>query len=317
MQPSATLAGKIYVADIGFPEESLQEVKTSRHLISDSLFGHGLLARESNTHKGNYGHCLIIGGSEGMYGAPILSATAALKSGAGLVTLVTPENHSGLNLICPSEIMIRTTESGKNHFIPNDFEMIQNLISERAVDSVVLGMGMSQNAESQTLAKQLIETIDLPIVIDADGLAVFSDHQVKIKSQHVVVTPHPKECEKAFGLTIDAYQKEPFKQTEAIAIAHQCTLVYKTATTIISDVDGRSFVNSSGNPGMATAGMGDVLSGMIGSLLGQGLAIQHAVPLAVYLHGLAADEALSDTSFQGIVATSVIDQIAKAMKVFN
>jgi NAD(P)H-hydrate epimerase len=270
------------------------------------------MKRDPSSHKGDYGHCLIIGGSDGMYGAPILSGEAAIRCGAGMVTIMVPSNHSGFFPNYSPELMVQTLKSCGSYLSPPALDTIKTYIAQRRVNALIVGMGLSKREESLSLVAAILENIDLPIVLDADGLSVLKKKNLSIKTKQLIVTPHPKECEQSLGLTIENYVSHPFSSLESLAKDHQCTIVYKTASTTISHPSGESFVNSTGNAGMATAGMGDVLSGMIGSLLAQKLSPRDAAHLGVYLHGLAGDFGANRLGMPSLTASKLLDFLPDA-----
>ncbi len=280
-----------------------------------------LHTRKSNTHKGSYGRVLVLAGSPGMTGAAYLCSKAALRSGSGIVTLGIPESLNPVMEVKLTCVMTRPLPETRASTLSNKARNEIMRLCE-AHDVVALGPGLSQQPETKELILWLIKNIDLDMVIDADGLNALTDnvnvlHKIKKDS---VLTPHPGEMSRLTGLgSAKDVQKErlntatQFVQTirEKLSDERRLILVLKGDKTIVADYE-KVYVNRTGNPGMATAGAGDVLTGIIASLIGQGYDVFDASQLGVYIHGLAGDIAAKKKGENSMIASDIIDYLPDA-----
>lgn len=257
---------------------------------------------DKHTHKGIQGHALIIGGSYGKIGAVSLSSKAGLKTGCGLVTVFIPKCGYDILQISIPEVMVLTDSQD---------ERISNITFDITPQAIGIGPGLGQAIETQNALHQFLKTNNTPLVIDADALNILSQNKewFSLVPPKTVITPHPKELERLIG----KLDSEEEKRSKAISFSkqYQLIIVMKGAPTQI--IDGETvYENTTGNAALATAGTGDVLTGMIASLLAQAYEPISAAILGVYLHGLTADIALSETSYQSFIASDVIANIGKA-----
>jgi len=280
-----------------------------------------LTPRKKDTHKGSYGRVLVLAGSPGMTGAAYLCSKAALRSGSGIVTLGIPESLNPIMEVKLTCVMTYPLPETKASTLSNKGRKEILKLCE-SHDVVALGPGLSQQSETRELILWLIKNIDRTMVIDADGLNALADnvnvlHKIK---QNVVLTPHPGEMSRLTGLrSAKDVQKErlntatQFVQSiqEKSGAEKKIVLVLKGDKTIVTDY-GKIYVNRTGNPGMATAGVGDVLTGIIVSLIGQGLDVFDASQLGVYIHGLAGDIAAKKKGELSMIASDIIDYLPDA-----
>ncbi|MFV8359925.1 NAD(P)H-hydrate dehydratase [Flavobacterium sp. LS1P3] len=257
---------------------------------------------DKNTHKGIQGHALIIGGSYGKIGAVSLSAKACLKTGCGLVTVFIPKCGYTILQIAIPEVMVITDIQE---------EKISNITFEIAPQAIGIGPGLGQAVVTQNALHQFLKTSKTTLVIDADALNILSKNKewFSLVPSKTILTPHPKELERLIG----KWDSEEEKRSKAISFSkqYQLIIVMKGAPTQI--IDGETvYENTTGNAALATAGTGDVLTGMITSLLAQSYEPVSAAILGVYLHGLTADIALPETGYQSFIASDVIANIGKA-----
>ena len=257
---------------------------------------------DKHTHKGIQGHALIIGGSYGKIGAVSLSSKAGLKTGCGLVTVFIPKCGYDILQISIPEVMVLTDSQD---------EIISNITFDITPQAIGIGPGLGQAIETQNALHQFLKTNKTPLVIDADALNILSQNNewFSLVPPKTVITPHPKELERLIG----KWDSEVEKRSKVISFAkqHEIVIVIKGAPTQI--IDGEMvYENTTGNAALATAGTGDVLTGMITSLLAQSYEPVSAAILGVYLHGLTADIALSETGYQSFIASDVIANIGKA-----
>ncbi len=257
---------------------------------------------QNDTHKGIQGHVLIIGGSYGKIGAPLLSSKAALHSGCGLVTAFVPKiGYSILQTAIP-EVMV-LTDKNKNYISNIEFSIVPKAIG--------IGMGMGQEPKTRSAFYNFLSTNKVPLVIDADALNIlaFNPKWLLSLQPQTILTPHSRELERLIGKWES--DEDKFEKTTALSKTLKCVVVMKGAPTYIF-FDGNCFENATGNPALATAGSGDTLTGIITSFLAQGYFAEEAAILGVYIHGLTADLALPETGTQAFVASTIVEYLGKA-----
>ena len=306
LEPGATLCGEVRCVDIGIPAEAVEAQAGAEVFLVEEADARGAIApRRSDTHKGTYGHVLVVAGSLGKSGAAALSALSALRAGAGLVTVATRAQVVESVLGHAPELMGWPVED-RGPLGQADLESLLAAADQK--DALVVGPGIPRGEETTALLGELLERVDVPVVLDADALnAVSTDLGVLRRAKGpVVLTPHPGEMSRLSGLPTKELQKERVKVARDFARTHGVTLVLKGARTLIAHADGTVYVNPTGNPGMATGGTGDVLSGVLGALLAQGLKLPEAAWTAVYAHGLAGDLAAERRGRLGLIASDVV-----------
>jgi len=263
-----------------------------------------------------YGHCLIVAGSTGKTGAAALAANSAVRSGSGLVTLAVPESLNPVLEIKTTEAMtLPFADSGRGFLGSGNGDAITAAF--RGMDAVAIGPGISRHPETAALVRKLVSECPLPLVVDADGLnALAEDISIleRTISPAVVLTPHPGEMSRLCGLAVDRIEADRVGVARDFALRHGVYLVLKGAGTVVATPDGEISVNGSGNPGMATGGMGDVLTGVLVSLLGQGYPFTDACRLGVFLHGYAADMVAERQGEVGMTASDVLESLPRAYK---
>ncbi len=302
LSPGLSCCGKLICRRIGVPVE---DEKALRSCTREDL---ALLPeRRPDSNKGSYGKVLLIAGSEGMSGAAILSARAALRAGCGMVRVFTPEcNREILQMSLP-EALVSCYDPA--HFEP---ELLRKALNWSTVVGIGPGLGQSENAAA--LLETLLKENSNPLVIDADGLNLLSNHPslMELLPENAILTPHVGEMARLCGLQPAKIKEDPFSAAKDFAKKHKCILVLKDARTVISDGE-RLQLNLSGNNGMATAGSGDVLTGVICSLLAQGLSPYPAAYLGVYVHGLAGDLARKKRGSYGMLSGEIADCVGDVM----
>lgn len=313
--PGACHTGKLTIADIGIPHEIMQ--KTTGYEYLDQLSAGQLLSpRQAQSHKGDFGHCLILAASTGKTGAAALCANSAVRSGSGLVTTAIPASLNSIMEIKTTEAMtLPLDDAGLGHITDAACKQIEVALHNK--DSLAIGPGIGRHPETTSVVRRLLETIDIPVVIDADGLnAVSIDTSILLRkrSANVILTPHPGEMARLTGGQVPGDDKGRIAIAEDFAGKYGVYLVLKGAHTVVATPDGTSCINTSGNPGMASGGMGDVLTGVITSLLGQGYNAYDACRIGVFVHGFAADLVAEDKGITGINATDVIEKLPYAFK---
>ncbi|MDD2366257.1 MAG: NAD(P)H-hydrate dehydratase [Desulfuromonadaceae bacterium] len=313
LYPGAEHTGRLVVADIGIPSELMKTALGYDFLNADTM-RQKLHRRDRLAHKGDFGHILLIAGSVGKTGAAALSANSAVRAGSGLVTLAVPESLNSILEVKTTEAMtMPLPDSGSGHLTNSAFPAIEKLIVGK--DAVAIGPGLDRRPGTYALVQNIVETFDMPMVIDADGLNALAEDITVLKRKktaNLILTPHPGEMSRLLGASIPDVEAIRISVAQEFARKYAVYLVLKGARTVIASPDGVAAINGSGNPGMATGGMGDVLTGIIVSLLGQGYVAWEACCLGVFLHGFAADMIAEEKGEIGITASDVLEQLPYA-----
>ncbi|MDD5018987.1 MAG: NAD(P)H-hydrate dehydratase [Candidatus Omnitrophica bacterium] len=271
--------------------------------------------RKCNAHKNDFGHLLVLAGSRRYAGAGCLCANAAMRAGAGLVTLGIPESLYPVYAKKLTEVMLLPlADAGRGVLSKKSWPVIKAFLKK--VDGLLIGPGLSQDKDIRLVVRQAIKNALVPLVIDADGLnALAGDPSIlKTIKAPAVLTPHPKEMARLMNASTAMVQKNRKKVAKDFAYGYNMTLVLKGHETVVASPDKRIYINKTGNPGMATAGAGDVLSGIVAAFLGQGMEPFEAACRAVYIHGLAGDLAAKDKTEPGMIASDIIEYLPKAFK---
>jgi ADP-dependent NAD(P)H-hydrate dehydratase / NAD(P)H-hydrate epimerase len=312
--PGAGLVGRLIRIDIGIPGDAADRVPARYGLLEVRDMIEFLPVEKPDVHKGSRGHLLVIAGSTGKTGAAALACLAALRAGAGLVTLGIPRS---LNPILESKLTEAMThplpETEAGTFSLEAEEEILRLLQGK--NAMVLGPGLSTHEDTVLLVRRLVSRCPVPIVVDADGLNALAGDLTPLRSGRgqAILTPHPGEMARLTGLRNSEVQADRVGLASRFARDHGCHLVLKGARSIIARPDGRIHVNPTGNPGLASGGSGDVLTGMLGGFLARGLSPEKAAMCGVYLHGLSADLLAEETGQAGILAGDLIEVIPSLM----
>lgn len=315
MEPGIQYAGELHVADISIPRQLTQASSLKRRLLTGDTVRSWLPARPVGAHKGDFGRVLVVAGSRGMTGAACLAAEAAARAGAGLVTLALPESLHEIAEIKLTEVMTVPLPETKEQTLSRDALPVVRSLMEKA-DVLALGPGLSTNSETVSFVRELLPLLTVPCVLDADGLnAVVGNTNLLTKVRMpLVLTPHPGEMSRLAGKTTGYVQTARLAVAEEAAAAWRSVVVLKGAGTLIAAPDGTVYVNTTGNPGMATGGSGDVLTGVIAGLLAQGFDAVRASACGVYLHGLAGDRASLEKGMAGLLAGDILAEIPAAIR---
>lgn len=319
---STSLIGKLHIIDIGIPPEAVELAGIETELLNTTSASTilGQLRRKVQSHKGSHGHLLLLAGSIGKTGAAVLAAKGSLRSGCGLVSLCVPYDLNSIFESCLTEAMTIPLPTSSSLLNVSDLNHVVKAIEGK--EALVLGPGIGMDPRTAELVLHLYHNVSLPIIIDADAINILATHKTQLKTPAGprIFTPHPGELSRLIDTTSDEINNNRlesalsgchiFKNSN-----HPVIVVLKGSGTIIASDDGSIVINTTGNPGLATGGTGDVLSGMIGSLVCQGLSIHDACCGAVYLHGLSADQ-LFDKLGQGFTATELADNIPLSLKQF-
>lgn len=302
--------GIVEVVDIGIPEELIEKEETEGELFTISDIKKIVKQRRWNAHKGDFGHLLIIAGSPGKTGAAVLASEGALRAGAGLVSIAVPESLNPVFEVKTTEAMtIPVRDKKKGIFIEESLEDIKKALEGK--DAVALGPGIGTRKETVSFVKKLLDIVSVPFVIDADGLNCLSNFPEKLTEMKVpvVLTPHPGEMARLSGEKIETIKKERIKSAMEFSKKYKCILLLKGAHSVVSDKGVRWSINPTGNPGMATGGMGDVLTGIVGSFLAQGLNPYDSARLGAFIHGWTGDELAREYGHYGYKASELSDKI--------
>jgi NAD(P)H-hydrate epimerase len=329
LYPGADYTGSLQVVDIGFPEKLTSSEKIKAELVSRDIAATLVPPRRRNSFKGDYGHVLIIAGSRGKTGAAMLTAEACLRTGSGLVTIGVPET---LLDIFQSRVLEEMTfplaDRGDGTLAAKAIDAILRFASQNA-DVIAIGPGIGVTPDTEEIVKKIVLSSAVPVVIDADGLNAIRDSREifsKAKSP-VIITPHPGEmvrllrrksevtkqkANKVTRISIQDIEEDRIETAVTFAKETGVYVVLKGVPTIVAAPEGSAYINTTGNPGMATGGSGDALTGIIASLTGQGLDPAAAAVLGVYLHGLAGDSAAMALGEHSLIASDIISALPEA-----
>lgn len=306
LMPGADYAGKITVADISLPQKLLRQQDADWQYL-DQTFAMSLLPKRSlDTHKGDYGHVLIIGGSRRMPGAPILAARGAMAVGAGLVTVAAPqETLNALTVALPEAMGLPLPTDADGNITAAAAEKVLAFAEKK---TIVLGMGLGKAATTREFVYQLLPKVPQAAVVDADALTALSKGAKPTEDwkKTLIFTPHPGEMAQLMGSEAKKVQENRLSMVEEAARIYRGIVLLKGYRTLISDGAKRLYINGSGNPGMSVGGSGDVLSGIIGGLLAQGLPPMAAAGLGAWLHGAAGDKAAAALGEASMTALDIV-----------
>lgn len=292
--------GRWEIDDIGILKEAIQKFETKYFYLEQCDVEKYLKPRSKFSHKGNFGRSLIIAGSKGMAGASVLAAKAAMRIGTGLVTVFGPDVNRTIVQTALPEVIFQTVNG-------SDLPLVENF------DSVALGPGIGMSNETIEMIINILKKINKPCVVDADALNIIAEHHlIEFLPPKSIITPHPKEFERLFGTSASTYER--LMKAQQIATQRDIYIVLKGAYTAIITPEAEIFFNSTGNPGMATAGSGDVLTGVLTGLLAQGYSPVDAAKLGVFIHGKAGDLVLETESEESMLAGDIISKFGKVFK---
>lgn len=317
LHPGAEYASRLFIEDIGFPAKLLASDRINVDLIDREMVSGLIPSRPGYSHKGDYGHVLVIAGSKGKTGAALMAAKACLRSGSGLVTLAVPETLMDIfQGRVVEEMTLPLPDDGIGMLSSKAIDVILKFAAQK-IDVIAIGPGIGVSNDTEKVVTELIQRSTIPLVIDADGINSLARGQktedrrqiLKKAKAPIILTPHPGEMARLFK---QKSAKDRINTAMAFSKETGVYLVLKGAPTVIAEPEGRAFINTTGNPGMATAGSGDVLTGVIASLLGQGVNPMGASLLGVYLHGLAGDAAARERGEHSLIASDIIDFLPDA-----
>jgi NAD(P)H-hydrate epimerase len=314
LPPGEIYAGDVVIADIGIPYEVIEGLEGKHvELLTPEQVREVVEPRAADSHKGDFGRVTVIAGSLGKTGAAHLTAMGALRSGAGLVTVATPASCLPIIASMAPEFMTEPLGGRDDAVVTADGV---DRVLELTHDVVVCGPGLGRTAGVAEFVRGLVERATVPLVLDADALTVLADDPGRLigkDERDVIITPHPGEMARLIGASIEEVQANRIDVASDFATTHRVYVVLKGHRTVIATPEGRVYINPTGNPGMATGGTGDVLSGMIGAWLAQLLDAEAACRLAVFIHGAAGDLAESAEGQVAMTATDLLAHLGDAL----
>ena len=310
--------GPIVVAAIGSPEEAIESSSGlcwtgSSKAIADR-------PRSANSNKGMFGHVLVIGGAKGKAGAPSMTAIAALRAGAGLVTAAVPDSTlPTVARVAPELMTAPLREGARGEIAAANADALDSLLLRKSV--VAVGPGLGQEPDTVEFLLALLDRVRVPLIFDADALNILAAHPDRLdgRGKLLVLTPHPGEMARLTGTTISAIEAQREEAARGFAVRHHVILVLKGWRTLVAHPDGTIAVNTTGNPGLAKGGSGDILTGIVAAMVAQyagqdGKGAADAVNAAVYLHGLAADFAVREADQHTLLATDTVAHLSRAFR---
>jgi hydroxyethylthiazole kinase-like uncharacterized protein yjeF len=314
LPPGEAYAGDVVIADIGIPVEVFEGLDGSHIDLLTPEQLRGLVGpRAADSHKGDFGRVTLVAGSMGKTGAAHLSAMGALRSGAGLVTVATP--RSCLSIVAsmePAFMTMALPDDDTGGVVPDGLDRLLDIDH----DVLACGPGLGRTANAAAFVRMLLDRATVPLVLDADAITVLADDPGRLtgsEERDVIITPHPGEMARLVGSSIGEVQANRIEVASSFATSHRVYVILKGHRTVIATPEGKVYINPTGNPGMATGGTGDVLTGMIAAWLAQLLDAEAACRLAVFLHGAAGDLAESREGQASMIATDLLDYLGEAL----
>ncbi len=315
VHPGCEYVGRLVVSDIGIPSTVIDAMDIKTNCPTAREISRLIPSRHADSNKGNYGRIFIISGSVGMTGAGCLSARAALRSGAGLVYLGVPSALTHIyDASLTESITIPLDDGGGGYLSKNCIQSILDKMNR--MDAAAIGPGLSTNEDISEVVASVVENACIPLILDADALNCISGDVSVLsrKKAQVVVTPHPGEMARLTGMSIEQVQNDRLKAAVEFSGRWGVITVLKGARTVIASPDGTAYINPTGNSGMATGGTGDVLTGVIAGLAGQGLNLFEAAAAGAYIHGLCGDRAAAGKGEHGLIAGDLAEELPFVIK---
>lgn len=318
LYPGHGYVGKLSIGAVGYPRALVENFESNYEFVEARWVREHLPERRPDGHKGDFGRVLVIAGSRGMTGAATLAAESALRAGAGLVYLAFPESLSPVIETKLTEVVKLPLPDSNGALTARSLSAIEQALTDKTV--VALGPGLSQSPQIAKLLTELLPQLKIPIVLDADGINNLKNSSVLSKKQlraPLVFTPHAGELARLLGKTREDVEAHRVEIAQHVATELRATLVLKGAPTVTALPDGKFFINSTGNSGLATGGSGDVLTGLIAGLIAQGMKPEDAAVTGVYLHGRVADELKKELGERGLIAGDLVRHLPRVLKEFE
>lgn len=319
IHPAAECCGDIIIANIGIPEDSYSLVRDSLYTYNKTEVKNLFPERKTTAHKGSFGHLLCICGSKTMAGAPVLAASAALRSGAGLVTVAFPESIYNPVSSKLTEALLMPLEETKDGTISAS-AADKIVASLEKFDAIVIGCGMGANEDTKAVLCAVLENSDVPVIVDADGINIIaSDISILQRAKcKLVLTPHPKEMSRLCSKPVQVILSDTVGCARAFSEEHGVYLVLKGANTVVTEPDSKkAYVNASGNNGLSKGGSGDVLAGLIGGIAVQEFNLTDALTVSVYIHGHTADVLAERMSRTGMLPSDIVGELVRVFRFFE
>lgn len=315
LYPGRSSCGEVEVIDISIPQLLVDALPLSVELLEESRLLPFFEPRSPEAHKGDFGHVLVVGGSRGMSGAPVLAARAAMLAGAGLVTAAVPAAiMTAVEAGLVEALKFALPDDSRGRLSASALDPLLEILAGK--NAVALGPGLGRGHDLAVLLGALLAKVEVPLVIDADALNNLAGDPAVFKEARapLVLTPHPGEMARLLGKTNREVQADRPAAAAALAAKTGAVVVLKGAGSLVAAPDGRWWINPTGNPGMASGGMGDVLTGMIASFIAQGVPPLEAALCGVYLHGLAGDLAAEAVGERALTASSLLDRLPEVLR---
>ena len=308
LSENESYVGEWKVLPIGIHPAIVEQTEASYIMVTDDDLEGIIRKRNVFDHKGVFGHALLIAGSKGKMGAAVLAAKACLRSGAGRLTVHLPER---------GELVLQTAIPEAMLSLDDHADFISAIPSVADYHAIAIGPGIDVQKSSLSALEHLLKASKQPLVLDADALNLIAQNTglIDLLPPHTVLTPHPGEFDRMFGEHANGYER--LRRASSVAVKHKLCIVLKGAYTAVCTLEGNVYINSTGNPGMATAGSGDVLTGIILGLLAQGYTPETSAVLGAYLHGAAGDFAALNGSEESLLASDIVRMLGKTFKMHN
>lgn len=305
LSENAAYVGKWKVLPIGLHPDIVEKTETPYVMVTEEDMEGLLHRRNTFAHKGDFGHALLVAGSKGKMGAAVLAAGACLRSGAGKLTVHVPQRGETILQTAIPEAMLS---------LDSNTDIVSMLPNLNEYDVIAVGPGLGTEKPTAQMLEQLLKTSDKPMLFDADALNILAQNKelLSILPPHSILTPHPKEMDRLFGESVSGYER--LHKAAVMAVKQKLCIVLKGAYTAVCTPQGNIYLNTTGNPGMATAGSGDVLTGLIAGLLAQRYEPETAAVTGVHLHGLAGDLAVAESSEESLIASDISRMLGKAFR---
>jgi ADP-dependent NAD(P)H-hydrate dehydratase / NAD(P)H-hydrate epimerase len=315
LYPSAGFAGELRVVDIGIPRPLLEDSEIRLNLIEPEEIARALPLRRRDAHKGSFGHVLVVAGSAGKSGAGAMASQAALRIGAGLVTLALPSSLNDAMEAKLDEVMTEPLPETEERTISvSALEKVLEVMEGK--NCLALGPGLSVHPQTREFVRRLIPQVRIPMVVDADGINALSSSLETLSQLKgaLVLTPHPGELSRLLSVSTEEVQRNRVSIAQKFSSGFRVFLVLKGKGTLVSDPEGDAFINPTGNPGMATGGSGDILTGMLAGMIATGIELPLSLKAGVYLHGLAGDLAAQKWGEEPMIASDILTEIPEALR---
>lgn len=315
---TAQYCGQVHLADIGIPEEAHQGIQENFVLMDDAYVFTKLKKRQRNTHKGDYGRLLVVGGCQRYMGAVVLSTLAAMRCGAGYVTLASTKEVCRTTLArLPEAVMLPLHQTPTGDISAEDLDTL--LEAAKHSTAILAGNGLGTGTDAQIIIGALLTHAQCPVILDADGINCLAMNitWLQQKTCPLILTPHCKEFSRLTGKSVPTLKSAAVLESLAFAKEHNATVALKDAYTVTAAPDSTIYINTTGNAGLAKAGSGDVLAGIIGALAAQGVSPTDAAACGVWLHGMAGDYAARNYSQYGMLARDVIGELCNVFSDYD